>query len=170
MIATMPRRLMHQPPRLALHVPVVQKAQMLWPRDIDENLHPQLVGDVQKPIRRHVIGADGVDADSVHTGEIIDDALRFRKLLVTRIRRKWAVGDALDSKPLAAMGEEFPIHADPQSQLGGAIIAKGGSALRNRDAANRGRQNMLRHNAMVTTSSTRMDRIAAPGRKSTGAA
>ncbi len=113
MAAATPGSLAHQPPRFFLDTTAFQKAQVLGPGNVDEQRQPLFIRQVQKPLGRQMVGADGINAAGVHEGEIFPNTLRGRKRLSPVIRRERTIRHALDSKAGVAARKKLSIQANP---------------------------------------------------------
>ena len=100
--------LTYQGARLTLKALAGEKAKMLGPRNIDQSRHSVLVQRVQKPFRRHVVSADGVDANCLHPGKVVFDLIERWEGLAGGVRGKRTVGGPLDTCPVRTRAKNLP--------------------------------------------------------------
>src|SRR5260370_689814 len=74
-------------------------------------------GFIQEIAARWCVRADGVDAESRHQAEVFGDSLELGELVALRVRRKRAVGDALDEEAFRAGAQEFPVGGETSSGI-----------------------------------------------------
>ena len=117
MLCTTDDRAPHRfPRRLALRQ-VVEKTEVLVPRNVHEKFEIVLLRKVENPFRRDVIDADDIRAKFADEREILRGLINGRPWLTGRIGREGAVGNALHEELGLAQPEEFAIHADAWSAL-----------------------------------------------------
>jgi hypothetical protein len=68
-----------------------------------------LIRQVEEPLGRHVIGANRIDADGSHGGEIVGHAIVRGKRLLPAIQGKGPIGDALDLQRPPFPGEALSV-------------------------------------------------------------
>jgi len=75
-----------------------------------------LIRELKKPFQREVIGADGIDPDGAHAGEVEDHRLRRGELLSAGVRGERSIRHTMNAQAPPAACEEFPV--DPHSPDG----------------------------------------------------
>ena len=105
-----PHLLRHPAPDLGRQPRVVEKGDVLRPRDPGD--HPQVLPRrlVEHRLGRRGVGADGVDAGLAHPREVAGDGGRVRVLAAVRVRRERPVRHALDQEVPAPRRQELPGH------------------------------------------------------------
>ena len=119
-----PRVLRHARADRLLDLPadfsVVQKLDVLRPRDRNEHPQPELPREIEEPPRRHVINAQEIDPHLRHQREIAPRLFRIAHKIPRRIRRERPIGHALDEPLPRALEKELRPHADRQKRCGGS--------------------------------------------------
>jgi len=88
---------------------VVEKRDVLWPREPDHHVETVSKGRVEQHRRRWRVGAHRIDTDGRHQRKVLLDALRRRELRSLAVRSERAVGHALDQDTTPADFQELPI-------------------------------------------------------------
>ena len=109
MIAKRPDARDELAPDLALERSVVEKRNVLRPGQADHDPQAMRLGFVEQVGPWGGVRADRVDAEIRHQAEVFGDAGARRKLIPVGIRRKSAVGDALDEEAVVAGAQELAV-------------------------------------------------------------
>src|SRR5215208_2481997 len=80
----------------------VQEARVLRPRHVDQQAQTDLIYDLQKPIRRHMISAQGIDRRLTHGTQVHPRLPPGRKRLSLRIIGEGAIGHALEAQSIGS--------------------------------------------------------------------
>jgi hypothetical protein len=100
--------------RLGSRPAAVEKAEVLRPGDVDEQSYPAILREFEKPVRRHPVGADTVDACLSHQVEICPHLLWRRKRFAGGIGREWAIGHAAGHSLDAVASQVLAIDLPPR--------------------------------------------------------
>lgn len=107
----LPHRLCGFEPDAVGNPPVVEKRDVLRPRQPDHDVQP-----VPRSLVEHVrgwrrVGSDRVDAGGRHQAEVVSDPMGFWKLRTGVVGGKRAVGDPLHEEAAPIDLEEFTVYA-----------------------------------------------------------
>src|SRR5690242_13551328 len=94
---------------LALRLAAVEKADMLGPRHVDEHADIPLFSQLEQPRRRHVIDANGIDAQAPHLSKVAAHCFRGGKLMPMFIRCERTVCHPLHPETISAATKPQPI-------------------------------------------------------------
>ena len=123
MVAAALHGLSHGLPGFAPGLSAVEETEVLAPGDVHEDADALFIGQPKEPVGRGVIGADGVDADGRHAGEVVEYAPGVGELFAVGVGGEGAVGDAVDAQPSAVAGEELSVHAQAPRRDGHVSVA-----------------------------------------------
>ncbi len=101
----------------------VQKAQMLVPANIDEQLEIVLGGKFEQPLGWHIINPDQIAAQFMNLGKVPGGLLRRTEWLAGGVGRERSVRDTFGVVFFSAKPEEFAIHAN--AWAGGGRLCHG---------------------------------------------
>ena len=91
---------------------VVEKRDVLRPRQPDHDAQPVARGRVEQLAARRRVGADRVDAERGHQAEVGGDLLQRRELVAVRVGRERPVGHAFDEEALVAGAQKLSVGHD----------------------------------------------------------
>ncbi len=128
---------------LRANAAIVEKLDVLGPRNGDERAQTRLLQRVEKPARRHVINAQRVHSQFAHLRQILLHAPGRADVVAVRIGAERAVGDPLEEELALALKEEFRAHAEALGNIGGhggaLSISRSARMTRNRGRGRRQR-------------------------------
>ena len=118
-------------------VPVVEKRDVLRPRQPDHDLQSAPPGLVEQFASRHRVGANGIQAKAGHQPEVFSDLRRGRELVAVRVRRERPIGDAFDKKArtrlraarFGAQAQELAVGCDSSGRRWRRLMARHGPGL-----------------------------------------
>src|ERR1700745_3540825 len=110
MISTALRGLTDRSSGGRLGLTAFEKAKMLCPGRVHENRQPLLVGPVQKPLRRQMVGAERVNGGGLHSAKVIIDQFGAWEWFTANGGGKWTVGHPLNAQPLSTPRKELAAH------------------------------------------------------------
>ena len=99
---------------------IVEKRDMLRPRQPDEDLEPGFFRRVEQPERRDGKHPHRIDPGAAHQREVLFDHGELGELLAMAAGAEWAVGHALDEVLALAGKKEFAVDPDPD-RIGGRV-------------------------------------------------
>ena len=108
----LPHRLANRADDLRADFPVVQKLDVLRPRNRNHRAHPELPADVEQPFGRDMVDADEVHPHLAHQREILADALRRGQVVAVRVRLERSVGRPFQEKLPLPFEEKLRTDAD----------------------------------------------------------
>ncbi len=97
----------------------VEKADVLRPRDSDEDPEVSLCGQVEEPAGRRGEEPEAVGPQLGHQGEVPRDDLRGGISITIRVRSERAVGDPPERNLVISSEEELPANFQPSAGAGG---------------------------------------------------
>ena len=111
---------------------VIEKNEMLVPRNINQQEQIALGGEIEKPAWRDVVDAEQVRAEFLDEREIGSGLFEGSEGLTISSGSERAVGDAFEKKLLGASSKEFSVHSDSRTigkQISHASQTLGGTNL-----------------------------------------
>jgi hypothetical protein len=97
---------------LPLQPPVVEKGDVLRPRQSDHHPEPATRGLVEQVDARRCVGPNGVDAEIRHAAEVVGDLGGRGELVSLSVGCEGAVGDALHQESFVTGEQKFPVPDD----------------------------------------------------------
>jgi len=110
---------------VAPYFSIVEEFQVFAPRNRDECAQVELLAEIEKPLRGHVVHANQVDSGFAHEREVATGLVRRAKMRAIRIGRERAVGNSFNEELLIAFEKELcacahpMIHGDTATEVNG---------------------------------------------------